>query len=274
MKYSKLQPSVALRSVVQCYYVLKGIFPEEGCWIDSPPNSYTAIVFNLSGDQKLSLDKGQVSTMPPAFLSGQCIRNYAIRFASKIDQIGIVFKPTGLFKLFGLQMYEFSNIRMDIELLLKEEFRNVFDKLQDAPSVDTRVKILEKTLLAQLGKREINPDGVDFAAQQIIDHRGNVNIGDLVLHSCMSRRTFERHFFQRVGLSPKFYGRVRRFGYVCSLMAGQRQVEWDRLIYQVGYFDQSHFIRDFKEFTGQSPQHYLQHNSELAHLVKPNANAT
>ncbi len=84
----------------------------------------------------------------------------------------------------------------------------------------------------------------------------------------MSRRTFERRFFRKVGLSPKYYARLRRIGYACNLIAGKKKVNWPDIFYQAEFYDQAHFIKDFEEFTGRTPQQYLNENTELANFVE------
>ena len=83
----------------------------------------------------------------------------------------------------------------------------------------------------------------------------------------MSRRNFERRFFKKVGLSPKYYARLRRMAYLMNLVAGKKKVDWARVFSECEFYDQSHFIRDFVAFTGRTPQQYLEENRELANLV-------
>ena len=268
MQYVKYLPSQSLRNYVECYFIWRSPAPNLPMWVDTPPSAFTAIVFNLAEVHSVSLDQQSLTKLPNSFISGQSIKNYSLRIDSEIDQIGIVFKPTGLYHLFGLQMFEFTNTRENLHDVLKVPFQHIEEKLACAGSDTGRINILEETLLARLRSVKAPQDGVDVAARKIIDDYGNVNISKLLEDAFMSRRKFERHFLRRVGLSPKYYARIRRYGYLCSLIAGRRSVSWDQLLYQAGYYDQSHFIKDFKEFSGLSPSHYLLTNKELANTVK------
>ncbi len=95
-----------------------------------------------------------------------------------------------------------------------------------------------------------------------------VNVTDILPEVFMSRRNFERKFFKKVGLSPKYYARMRRLGYLMNLIAGKKKADWATLFSECGYYDQSHFIKDFLEFTGRTPQQYLQENAELANIIE------
>ena len=72
-----------------------------------------------------------------------------------------------------------------------------------------------------------------------------------------------------MGVSPKYYTRIRRVGYLCAQLATQRwQVtNWHNLIFQAGYYDQSHFIREFIQFTGKRPTLYVKDNVELSQYL-------
>ena len=76
------------------------------------------------------------------------------------------------------------------------------------------------------------------------------------------------NFFKKVGLSPKYYARIRRIGYLLNLAAGKKKVDWASLFYECEFYDQAHFIKDFEEFTGRTPQQYLKENTELANYVE------
>ena len=112
------------------------------------------------------------------------------------------------------------------------------------------------------------PDYIDKAANLIVEKNGLLQVGDLLKESFMSRRSFERKFFQKVGLSPKYYARIRRIGYLMNLIAGKKKVDWSSLFHECEFYDQAHFIKDFEEFTGRTPQQYLKENAELANYVE------
>ena len=92
-------------------------------------------------------------------------------------------------------------------------------------------------------------------------------MAELIESMPMSRRTFERKFLNEIGVSPKTYAKIRRFGNTCLLMAGKRDVNLMDVLHEGGYYDQSHFIKDFKYFSGRTPKKYVENNTELANFV-------
>jgi AraC-like DNA-binding protein len=78
----------------------------------------------------------------------------------------------------------------------------------------------------------------------------------------LSAKRFIQVFDAEVGLTPKLFCRVRRFQKVLRLVGAGRPVEWAGVAADCGYFDQAHFIRDFRAFSGLNPSTYLAHRTE------------
>jgi methylphosphotriester-DNA--protein-cysteine methyltransferase len=80
----------------------------------------------------------------------------------------------------------------------------------------------------------------------------------------VSRQFLTRQFGEQVGLSPKQMGRIMRFNALHKQIARQGRLNWLDLVYQFGYYDQAHLIKDFQAFTGGSPTDYLKAPTEAA----------
>ncbi|MCB0602536.1 MAG: AraC family transcriptional regulator [Saprospiraceae bacterium] len=270
MYYQKYIPCLPLRPYIECYFVWRTKAQQSDKWLDSPPNAFTAILFNLDGDLHVSLEPNASTRLSSSYISGQCIRNYGLKVNGPLNQIGVVFKPTGLFQFFGIPMYELTHTRYALCDVFPGNFELLEEKIQLAKTDQVRIALLDDTFLKLLDHRDQTWSGVDRAANLIISSTDNLSVQDLIKDSYMSRRTFERHFLERVGLSPKFYARIRRYGSLCAEIAGQRShIDWDELVFKYGYFDQSHLIKDFKEFSGKAPSQYLLENNEVAHHIQP-----
>lgn len=271
MNYFKFTPCEALRPFVECYYVWQS---EEGellsqFMVESPPNGFCSIVFNLGDLYSIQSQKYPSLQVPLHFVCGQTIHSYKLILNGRLSMAGIVFKPTGLASLLHLPVYEYTEERVDLKQLFDpEEIEATADVLRQQQSANERARLLEDFLLKHAVDPLPQPDAIDEAACQIVASNGLLHINDLIRNACMSRRNFERRFFKKVGLSPKYYARIRRMSYIGNLIAGKSKVDWASIFYTCEYYDQSHFSKDFIEFTGRTPQQYLQENRELAHFVK------
>ncbi len=270
MYYRKYQPSSILAPFVECYFIWDSEGPmDEAMVIESPPNSFCSIVFNYADSYYLHNRKYERLHVPMQFISGLSIYSYKLFLQGSIGIAGIVFKPSALATIFGLPMYEYTEERIDLYRVFKKQvIDQVAEKIKSAENEKQKVELLEEFIMQQYQLQKPEPDYIDQAANFIVEHNGLLQVADLLKDSYMSRRTFERKFFQKVGLSPKYYARIRRIGYICNLIAGKKKVDWPRIFYECEFYDQAHFIKDFEEFTGRTPQQYLKENTELANYVE------
>jgi AraC-like DNA-binding protein len=270
MQYQKFSVNETLSPFVECYYTWVSNAPlEKEMVIESPPNGFCSIVINCGSPYFLQNKKYDRLVVPQQFVSGQSIYSYKLFLVGSIQIAGIVFKPAALASFWSLDSFEFTEERIDLFKVLQQDYvKKYVEQIRRAEDVVDKVKLMEEFLLHHYKLNKPEPDYIDKAANIIVDKNGMLHIQHLLKESCMSRRTFERRFFQKVGVSPKYYARIRRIGYVCNLIAGKKKVNWPEVFYEAEFYDQAHFIRDFEEFTGRTPQQYLRENSELANFVE------
>lgn len=271
MFYRKFPPPAHLRPFVECLFVWENDeVLTNSLFVESPPNGFASMVFNYGTPYRVTSQKLNNGIISKNFLTGQATKSYQLQLSGKIGMVGIVFRPAGLHSLFGLPMYEFSDERINLRDVLGKQIDECSDKIETATSYTERIRLLEQFLNLQFLRKQPDTDRTDYAANLIVEQRGVVNITDLMEELFVCRRQFERKFLQKVGVSPKFYARIRRVGVLCHELARKRWqiTDWQDLIYQSGYYDQSHFIKEFTEFTGKVPSLYVKDNIELAQYLK------
>lgn len=270
MKYEKFRPNEVLSSYVECYFAWGSGEPLKGeLVVESPPNGFCSMVINCGDPYFLQNKKYERLHVPQQFISGQAIYSYKLFLNGLIDMVGIVFKPAGLSTFWGLDSFEFTEERVDLFKVLAQDYvAKYVEQIRCANDTVEKIKLMEQLLFHHYNLTKPEADYIDVAANTIVEKWGMLHVQQLLKESCMSRRTFERRFFQKVGLSPKYYARVRRIGYVISLFIGKKKVNWPEVFYEAGFYDQAHFIKDFEEFTGRTPQQYLNENVELANFVE------
>jgi AraC-like DNA-binding protein len=276
MNYQKFRPCELLQPFVECYFAWQSEKPvADTLVVESPPSGFCSIVFNNGDEYFLENKKYERLQVPKQFLAGQAIHSYKLFLQGNISLVGIVLKPTAISSLFQLPVYEYTEERISLDRIFKNIFlAPLVEKIQQSAEVIEKVKLLEEFVLRHYNENKPVPDYIDYAANVIIEKNGMIQIADLLQNVFMSRRNFERKFFKKVGLSPKYYARIRKMAYLTNLIAGKKKVDWVTLFSQCEFYDQSHFIKDFIEFTGRSPQQYLEENAELANLInKPTTNS-
>jgi len=270
MQYQKYRPQEILSPFVECYFIWEANAPlTKEMVIESPPSGFCSIVINCGSPYFLQNKKYERLAVPQQFISGQAIYSYKLFLSGFIKMAGIVFKPAGLSTFWGLDSFEFTEERIDLFNVLKQDYiKKYVEQIRQADTAIDKVKLMEELLIHHYKLNKPEQDYIDNAANIIVEKWGMLHVQDFLKESCMSRRTFERRFFRKVGLSPKYYARLRRIGYACNLIAGKKKVNWREIFYEAEFYDQAHFIKDFEEFTGRTPQQYLRENTELANFVE------
>jgi AraC-like DNA-binding protein len=167
-------------------------------------------------------------------------------------------------------MYEFSDQRMALSDVLGSAADELSERICEARTHRERIGLTEAFLLGRLSVGNVAYSRVNYAADLIVSRNGAIPLNEVIDEVFLCRRQFERKFLQQIGVSPRYYARLRRVGFVCAQLAANRwQVrDWHDFIHTAGYYDQSHFIKDFAEFIGEKPSQYAKQNIELAHFLE------
>ena len=164
----------------------------------------------------------------------------------------IAFQPGGLYRLLGIPMTNLYDDGFEGNELVGKEIDPITEQLQHANSFHEMTCIAEAFLLKRLSAlKEILP--FDKAMQVLVQSNGMVSIDAVAALSCLSLRQFERKCQERIGYSPKFYARLARFSKAYRLKESSPLLSWTSIAHESGYYDQMHFIRDFKQFAGITP---------------------
>jgi AraC-like DNA-binding protein len=199
------------------------------------------------------LSQNRTETMPDSVVIGQQTNRIRLTMPHHNVSVRVGFQPAGLYRLLGVPMHRyFLDKNIDTAEFFKDEIKEVREQLQEAVSYRHMVSIVEAFLLKK--SRRLKPKlPIDHVLPSILYNGGLTKVEDIAHQSCVSFRQLERQFHQRVGVSPKFFLRLVRFAKAWMLRESNLNLSWTRIAHQCGYFDQMHFIRDFKEFAGVSP---------------------
>lgn len=119
------------------------------------------------------------------------------------------------------------------------------------------VENLEAALTELLTKARKPDPMVRKAVKLIAQHQGDLEVSAMAAQLGVSRQTVKHKFDQHVGVSPKLFGKLRRFQAVLGRLTSGTKVNWTQLAKESGYYDQAHLTREFNHFTGFSPQKFL-----------------
>ena len=181
-------------------------------------------------------------------------------------------EPTGYVNTFAMSFFPhgFANfISTPIESLLNKEtpIDQVFEhasatelehKIIAAQDTKHRIEIVEKFLFDKLNDKSTIDKIVKATIDILFNSNGSASIKDIFKDDPSKRRYVERKFRKQIGISPKQLGKVIRFQRALKMLLNNEAESFAALAYENEYYDQAHFIKDFKEFTGTNPKDFLE----------------
>lgn len=217
-------------------------------------------------DLILSLDEHHKADV----LSGARSRAILIDTSRSLSFIGVRFRPGGAFPFLGLPAGELQDLTADPTVIWGSDARTLRERLLETPAPEHRFRILERFLLERLHKaRDPRPAAaVQYAIDTIGASQGATSIASIVERTGFSARRFIATFRDEVGLAPKVFSRLARFRRVIGQLREVESVDWADLAVDCGYFDQPHFIHDFRAFAGVSPSKYLRQRTASANHLR------
>jgi AraC-like DNA-binding protein len=173
--------------------------------------------------------------------------------------IGVRFKPLGLVKITGINMVHLADKAIDAEEIWGNELKWLCEAMQEAHNLESAIIILENFLKKQREKIHLHArlNHVCQALPLMKQHNGNISCETLQDLTNTTKKTLERAFLNYHGMQPKMYMRIIRFNFIRNVLERCIKTNLTELAHQLGYFDQSHFIREFKQFSGYTPTQYL-----------------
>lgn len=264
MKYSTYAPGNILSPYIKFYWELEDA---EGSMNPVKerifPDGSIELIFHWGDFFQKYIDADQVISQPRSFIHGQIKRFIEVRPTGKIGIFSIRFQPHGLYPFLKQDVSELTGLTISTYELWGLEGRLLEERIMEAGSAATRIQLIEKFLVQRLQSRKRPQHDIDHCIRLINYSNGLIPMEKLASEINSGRRSMERKFLEQVGMSPKLLARIIRFQKVLNKIETNNIKSFTAVAYDGGFYDQSHFIRDFKEFTGYNPNLYFSKNMEF-----------
>jgi AraC-like DNA-binding protein len=181
----------------------------------------------------------------------------------------VVFQPGALFRLLGIPSYELTDIHVDAETVFSKEISLVKERLRNTENYEVMTQIVEdfiyyliKRRKCSLSKTNLLP--IDKVANWMLNAnparfpQQGISLDKLAREACLSPKQFYNNFVERMGISPKTYARIVRFDNAMKLQNAQPHKDWLSIALDCGYYDYQHMVKDFKDFTRETPTEFVQ----------------
>jgi AraC-like DNA-binding protein len=234
------------------------------------PRGAATIVVDVSGRARVDFyaadGRGRLN-VPPAFIAGAGITSYVTHIDAGQAVMTIHFRPAGALQFVGVPLGELENSCVGLAELWGTEGTVLRERLIESPSAAVRIARVESFLLHRMRVRDRRSHPAMTALLAAIELDPSIRVAQARELTGLSPKRLTALFRAEVGLAPKAFLRVRRLqAALRQLQAGSAQGA--SIAADLGFFDQAHFVREFRSFTAITPTQYAQHRSWLPSVIE------
>lgn len=258
MEYIGRAPAPPLDRFVDDIYCLTGVPRHRR--VNVPPMPSAHLFINLAGPVRLYDSDPAV---PPAVFTdgwfmGVWTRRFTIEYPTLVRVVGVHFKPWGMSPFVDLPSTELRDRWAPVDAVWRRSLDRMRDRIAGSTSVGEILQDLEDELRSRLVPAPSRGLAlVNDTAGRLEASWGGVSVGALADSAGVSGNHLAAQFKSHVGLTPKRVARIYRFARLILSVDARQPVNWSELAQAAGYFDQAHFGKEFKDFTGHTPTEYL-----------------
>lgn len=234
------------------------------------PLDLISLSFNLSDTPQILSLNGYDYLLENVYFAGlqDHFINAHLKLNGTVHIVGISFFSYGFFPFLNIPMSEFRNIIMGVSEIGFSFLISVNDRLKEAPDINSKLEILENELLKLLIRNNESHHEFRKIFNALHGSHNRMTISEFCNNSNIGVRSLERMYNKYVGLSPNSYGTLNRFHNSLTMLINKDFSKLSDLAYDQGFFDQMHFIKQFKRFTGNAPAFFMNDNNSIVQLVK------
>ncbi len=262
-------PEFPLSQFVECIIHFYGMNPSHS--IDRfLPDGNTEIIIELTGRPQYIYDNQTLrekQVCKKAWASGVRTEYISIPSGKETAMLVICFKKGMAYPFFPFPMDEMTDRVVNTDLIWGAEFEMLREQLLEEKEAEIRFTITENFLTDHyLSKVEVNRC-VTYAVDRIVSQPDQISLGSLYDRIGYSRKHFTGMFKSHIGVTPKAYAKILRFQKAIAEIEANEKINWAAIAHDSGFYDQAHFIHDFKYFSGFTPKDYLNRKNGILNYV-------
>ena len=228
------------------------------------PDGCMEMIFHYGDLYRQFLEDGSFILQPRSFVFGQITIPLEIIPTARTGILAARFQPEGFAPFISTDLTKMKNSAVSLIELFGKAGRQFEHQVLSAQHNEERVGVIENFLLHRLNTHEAI-DSISKSSVAVLQKlKGQLSVDELAGITGVSKRQLERKFSSTIGLSPKQLAKVIRLQATLKMLEQKQFTSLTALAYENGYFDQAHFIKDFKEFTGMSPKQFYSDNLKMS----------
>lgn len=268
MPYLHYRPSPPLSHFVEMFWYYEGEAGGPHKKERLLPQGSSELVVNLREDEIRLYDRKNLNESHKfggAAICGPHSQFFVIDTAEQDCVAGAHFRAGGAFPFFNLPLGELHNEHVSLDVLWGGAAIRLRDRLLEEPTPEAKLRRFEQIMFEQICQPLGQHRAVNYALVRL--GADAAAITDLSNEIGISTRRLVDVFRDQVGLTPKLFARVQRFQNVIQNLPPEQDVDWVEVALDYGYYDQAHFVHDFRSFSGLSPSTYLKYRTRHTNHV-------
>jgi AraC-like DNA-binding protein len=260
----KIPTHPQLTNYIDCYWTFQ--LPSDSKALDFTfkhmlPEGIFELIFSFGGDFTQCSPGGNWEKRPAAFVGGLFDQKYAIAPATDIHVLGVKFHPHAARHFFNKPLNEFRNTIVKLDDAFGPTGRQLEVNVFNASTEIEQVNLLNAFFLNQLEHHYSSDETANHLIHNMSVSNGNAPLKELAESISKSERQLRRIFNEQIGLNAKSFARILRINHFLNTFSSKENLTENA--YRLGYYDQSHFVHDFKRVTGHAPSHYFKFQNQL-----------
>lgn len=249
-----LKPGFPLSKFVDSFYCYQG--ESAGITQQLIPDGKTDLLLNFDSSIYILDSYGNKSSITKSIFQGLRKEAYTFEFGKKLNIIGIRFFPFGLSVILGIPEKEISANPVEANLIIGKKLKEIEDKVFSEPEISKKLNILEKWLLDCLLNVYEKKISLPRKLESLNLSKGLIKINEVFKDGADYKKA-QRTFNEYIGISPKLYSRMLRFENIHNELRNLKTIDWMSIVTKYNFHDQSHLIKEFKFFTGVTPNEFI-----------------
>lgn len=263
MNYQTFEPCNELSTLIKCYWTLespKEETPEKQIIV---PDGCMEMIFHYGDLYRQYMENGTTIIQPKCFVFGQLTRPLEIEPTGETGIFSVRFHSNGFLPFTTIPIKDMENRTVSLAEMFEKEGIDIEQKILAATSTSERIQLIEAFLLHRLTDIKTIDRIVKSTVDMILTANGQLSVEELSKQTRINRRQLERKFSSAIGLSPKQLSKTIRLQATLKMLLGKKFTSLTSLAYENEYYDQAHFIKDFKELTGFTPKEFYGNNLKM-----------
>ena len=257
-----------LNEYIESIFHFKDLIPEHS--IERVvPTGHIFIIFELDGFTRSTYDNDTlepINSFEKVWISGMHKNYISISAHQKSEMFVIQFKPSGTYPFLHFPVHTLNEKIVPAEEIFGAGIMALREEILSKKTSEEKFKTAVTWLEHRFQRSKVPPAELLSVVDKL--HTNTVaNYSKIVREYPKTPKHLIDQFKKYIGLTPKYYQRILRFHEILGQIHRSEKIEWAQIAYQCEYADQSHFIKEFKHFSGFNPQKFIQQDLHQMKLI-------